>query len=129
MSIDFELQQEVEKLRNAGETYESIAEKAGVSGALIWKITQGKCGSPKVRAYFGLAPKMVMIEPCICGEVHVKKSCSHTRPKKRYRVALEFLNKDEQQKMIGLLAEFGPIRTWQSEVLLRLLDTDAILKD
>ena len=129
MSEDSELIDKIEKQRIRGCSYETIGKMADVSGALIWKITQGKCSSPTVRAYFGLAPKMVMIEPCMCGEVHVKKSCPHTRPKRRYRVALEFLSKDEQQKMISLLAEFGPIRTWQSEVLLRLLDTDAILKD
>ena len=104
MSNDTKLQAEIKKLRDAGETYDEIGQKAGVSGALIWKIAHGQCASQKVKRHFDLNEK-------------------------RYRVALEFISKNEQQKMINLLAELGPIRIWQSEVLLRLLDTEVTLKD
>ena len=97
-------------LRRQGKTYEQIAERIGVSGALIWKVMKGLCTSRKARAYFGLPPKTVEVEPCRCGEVHM---FSHPNPrdKGRHRRAGEFTGErvklyDSELKKRGLTTTF-----------------------
>ena len=43
---------EIEKLRNSGQTWEDIGDLIGVSGALIWKIAHGYCESKQVTRFF-----------------------------------------------------------------------------
>ena len=122
MNRDNELMGKIQDLRENGETYEGIAGKIGVSGALIWKVSKGMCTSHKARAYFGLPPKLVGVVPCSqCGEVHTKKTCTagYTRP--RYRLALEFASKSERDECARLMALYlAPDRAEQSR---RILDT------
>ena len=123
MANDDELIGKINELRKKGETYEGIAEQCEVSGALIWKISRGKCSSDKVRRAFGLPPKLVEVTPCaICGEVHLQKTCAarrDTRP--RYRLALEFASKSERDECARLMALYlAPDRAEQSR---RILDT------
>ncbi len=49
---------EIEKLRNSGQTWEDIGDLIGVSGALIWKIAHGHCESNQVTRYFYPLPKV-----------------------------------------------------------------------
>ncbi len=43
---------EIEKLRNDGQTWEDIGDLIGVSGALIWKVAHGQCDSRQIEKYF-----------------------------------------------------------------------------
>ena len=123
MNRDNELMGKIQDLRENGETYEGIAGKIGVSGALIWKVSKGMCTSHKARAYFGLPPKLVEVTPCaICGEIHLQKTCAkkrYTRP--RYRLALEFASESERDECARLMALYlAPDRAGQSR---HILDT------
>ncbi len=118
MAADKELQDKIQELRLSGETYDKIGVMIGISGAMVWKINMGKCSSQAARVHFGLSVEPVPIAPCICGEVHVKKSCpkqGQRRP--RYRLNLEFETKFQRDEMLDMMDELGGNRKSQSEIL------------
>ncbi len=77
--MNTKLMAKVKEMRNRGMTWDQIGAEIGVSGALMWKVARGKCISHKALAYFSMAP--IVVEPCFCGDVHIQKTCPHTRPK------------------------------------------------
>jgi hypothetical protein len=75
-------------------TWDEIGAALGVSGALVWKVANGRCGA-------GLKLRKAL------GTHH-----------KRYRLALEFDSKEQRDKMARRLQIYGQDRKEQS---LRLL--------
>ncbi len=115
-----ELAGKVKSLKTHSRTWRQIGDMIGISPSLAWNIAHGKCDNVKARHFFNMPLKQVEVMPCIvCGNVHLKKTCTSNTYRKQYRVALEFSTKEEQQLMIDVLKQYGNTRKEQSLHLLK----------
>lgn len=83
-----ELQRRTMRLKSQNRTWEDVGESIGVSGAMAWKIANGKGDSNVARHHFQLPPRVVEVPPCAaCGEVHTLKRCNKKQRRHRDRLA------------------------------------------
>lgn len=117
------MQDKIKALRARKMTWQDIADLIGVNKGLLWNIAEGNKDSNIVRHYFDLPLKMVKAMPCIvCGELHVKKTCSNKKHKKQYRISLQFDNEFQLNQFKEYLEELGQTRKQQSRAVYTLVN-------
>ena len=104
------------EMKNNGMSWQEVGKELGVSGTLAWKVCKGVCQSNKIDAALGLAEAEVIVPIAMA-----KKNYPNPKDKNRFRVALEFDTKEEQQEAIKLLSLLGSTRKEQSRMATKII--------
>ena len=118
-----ELQNKIKALKTQKRTWRDVGKIIGIDGSLAWQVAHGKCDSVVARHYFGLPPKTIEAMPCsVCGELHIKKTCSNKPRKKQYRISLQFETEEKLNSFKEDLFSRGNNRIEQTEDIVNALD-------
>ena len=98
----------VKQLKTQKRTWVDVGEAIGISGALAWRVANGRSDSAVARHYFGMPPAVVETEPCpVCGDVHKFKTCVTKRRRREVDRMAARLTPEEGQRAREILRRLG----------------------